>query len=101
MPKETVVLCDEKTDGHLCHVWAEFGTRGELVFMGQELTSDNAIMGYGEYEWTVTVEAANIPKLTRAIKARRHFCVWRTSNMRLLHRLRRRFSGRRAGREIQ
>ena len=96
MPKEAVVLCDTRADGHSHHVSVEIGTQGKLVFMGQDLSSGNSIMGYREYEWSVTIAVENIPKLSCALRIQNCFGWWPVSNTRLLRVLRRRFSGRRA-----
>lgn len=100
MSKEAVVLCDTRDNGESHHVSAEIGTRGELVFVGQDLSSGNSIMGYREYEWSVTVELKNIPTLTRALRLQSYFGWLPVSNSKLLRVLRRRFSGRMA-REIK
>ena len=94
-----VVLRDERTGGDRRFLSAEIDAQGELAFTGHDLGSGvNALSGYSEYEWTVTIAAADVPKLAAALKVRGVFGTpWRR-NGRLLRALRRRFSGENASR---
>ena len=62
--------------------------------MGHDLGHGvSSLMGYSEYEWTETVAAVDIPKLTAALNVRGVFGTPWGRSRRLLRALRRRFSG--------
>ena len=70
----SVVLRDERTATDLRSLSAHLGPEGDLILVGQDLgTGVASLFRYREYEWTVTVAAADIPKLMAALQARRSF----------------------------
>ena len=65
---KSVVLRDERTNGDRRFLLGPYRTQGELIFMGHDLGHGvSSLMGYSEYEWTETVAAVDIPKLTAAL----------------------------------
>lgn len=78
-----VVLRDEKTRTDRRYLEARYAKR-DLVFEGRDLgESVAAVFGDSEYEWTLTVERADLPKLRAALGVR----------SRLMNAIKRRFSG--------
>lgn len=90
----SVVLRDERTNGDRRFLSAHISAQGELVFMGHDLGDGvNSLMGYSEYEWTLTVAAVDVPKLAAALHVRGVLGTpWRR-NGRLSRALWRRFAG--------
>jgi len=52
-------------DSDRLHIWAEFTPRGQLEIAGQDLGPPSA-MG-GEYEYFLTVEPGDIPRVVAAL----------------------------------
>lgn len=72
------------------HVSAE----GDLIVEGHDLSDEaGSAMGYREYEWSITVAAADAPKLLRALNARRFPFGLLQRRRKLLDALRSRFPG--------
>ena len=91
---KSVVLRDERANGDWRFLSAHIGTQGELIFMGHDLGDGvSSLMGYGEYEWTFTVSAVDIPKLAAALNVRGVFGTRWGRSRRLLRALQRRFCG--------
>lgn len=89
----SAVLRDERTPTDLRSLTARLGTDGDLIVEGHDLGSGvESVFGYREYEWSVTVAAADIPKLVAALRGRRSLFGGRRRHG-LLSALRRRFSG--------
>jgi hypothetical protein len=95
----SVVLRQERTATDWRSLSARIGPQGELIVEGQDLgTSVEAPFGSREYEWTVTVAAADIRKLRAALAGDRGFFGVLRRRRGLLDALRRRFSGGQADR---
>jgi len=91
---KSVVLRDERANGDWRFLSAHIGTQGELIFTGHDLGDGvSSLMGYGEYEWTFTIAAIDISKLTAALNVRGVFGTPWGRSRRLLRTLRRWFSG--------
>jgi hypothetical protein len=91
---KSVVLRDERTNGDWRFLSVRIGTKGEVIFAGHDLGDGvGSLMGYREYEWTMTVAVLDVPNLAAALNVRGAFGTPWGRSRRLLHALRHRFFG--------
>ncbi len=89
-----VSLLHEDSAAYLRSIWAQLESEGDLIVEGHDLSNGvESLAGYGEYEWTLTVGAADTPKLLAALNGERDSCGVVRSGRGLLDALSRRFSG--------
>ena len=72
MAPSSVTLRKERTPTDTRSLWAELSENGDLTIEGQDLGKEvEAFWGAGntEYEWTITIRAADIPKLAKLLSA--------------------------------
>lgn len=96
MQMQTAVLRDEKTANGSRSVSARIAPEGELIVEGHDLGKGvDSLLGYREYEWTITIAAADTPKLLHALNGNGVSGLLRRRRT-LLDALRSRFSNDRA-----
>ncbi len=67
-PMQKVVLRDERSKGDSRYFSAEIRPSGNLVFYGQDLGDEvEKFFSCREYEWSLTVEAKELPRLAAAL----------------------------------
>lgn len=94
----SVVLRQERTATDRRSLWASLGAEGELIIQGQDLgQAVESLSGFREYEWSVTVAAADLPKLRAALAGSPILWGGLLRRPGLLGALQRRFSGEKAG----
>ena len=68
MTERTVTLRNERYEHNAYHLRARLGDDGSLVIEGQDLgATAEEFWGSREYEWTITVKPAALPRLVTAL----------------------------------
>lgn len=96
-PQTHVVLRDERTGSDRRSLTACIGPQDDVIVEGHDLGGGvDSLLGFREYEWTLTIAAADTRTLWQALNGGRVLFAALRRRRRLLDALRRRFSGDRA-----
>jgi hypothetical protein len=69
---ESVVLRNERDNFDIRYLSASITKNGNLLIEGHDLGSKvKEILGFSEYEWSLTIQASEVPILLKALRTKR------------------------------